>query len=136
MKTLDQIVALYSTYITARDKFRAHYGTKPSPFDYDNEQHVRWNIEGERLVNASVKAEMAYREAADEFFAKACPDLIQLLVDLDEHFEGMVDINGNGGPNMAMRTVTQIEALLGPRPVPQPKTPEFPAEHGQFGVGA
>jgi hypothetical protein len=116
MARLDEITDLHRAYITARDKFRAHHGAKPNPFDFDNEEHLRWHITSERLVNASVKAEMAYRDAADAFFATTAPDLVQLLVDLDEHFEGRVDIDDNGGPNMAMRCVSMIEQLIGPRP--------------------
>lgn len=119
MKTLDQIAEMCRTYNAARDKFREHHATKPKFLDYENETHIRWSIESEKLVTASVKLEGLYRAACDEFFAKGCPDLIQLLVDLDEHFDGQVDIDSNGRPNFAMRCGAQIEAFLGPRPAQQ-----------------
>lgn len=114
--TLEQLAEMHRSFITARDEFRTHHASKPKYFDHDNEDHVRWEIKSNKLVSLSVKADQVYRHACDEFFAKACPDLIQLLVDVDEYFDGMEDINGNGGPNMAMRCRSMIVAFVGPAP--------------------
>lgn len=119
MGTLEKIAELARTWREAREAFFQHYKTEPKPFDYDNEAHMRWKWRSDRLCAASVKAEVPYREACDTFFAKACPDLIQLLVDVDDYFDGMVDAD-DGVPNFAMRCVTQIEDFLGPRPVAKP----------------
>lgn len=131
-KTLDQIAEMARTYMTARDQFRTHHSTKPKNFDHDNEDHIRWSVRSEKLVGLSVKHEMAYRAACDEFFAKSCPDLIQLLVDVDEYFDGQEDIDDNGGPNMAMRCRSQIETFLGPVPAKKPEPEANFAFSGSF----
>lgn len=129
--TLDQIAEMAGVYLSARKTFGTHHGTKPQPFDLENEDHIRWHIQNEKLVGAVVRLEGRYRAACDEFFAKSCPDLIQLLVDVDEYFDGQEDAD-DGIPNTAMKVRMQIEALLGPVPAPKPEPEANFAFSGSF----
>jgi hypothetical protein len=115
-KTLEQIAEMARAYFAAKEAHYQAHRAKPEPFDFDNDDHIRWQVKTARLCSASVTTGEAYRAACDEFFKNACPDLIQLLVDVDEYFDGMEDINGNGGPNTAMKCRQQIETFLGPVP--------------------
>ncbi len=73
---INDITKLAAAYFEARDTFRAHYRTKPDPFDYDSEDHIRWQIRSDRLVGLSVRAEGVYRAACDEFFAVRETELV------------------------------------------------------------
>ena len=69
--TLTEITTLAHAYFAVRDESRAHYRTKPDPFDLDNEEHLRWQIKYDRLIRKQVNAETPYRAACDKFFATA-----------------------------------------------------------------
>ena len=67
--TIDKIRDLAHAYLTARAETRAHYKTKPEPFDLDEEHCIRWQIKRDRLINQQVRLESPYRDACDKFFA-------------------------------------------------------------------
>lgn len=130
-KTLDKIMELYRAYRKAQGEHTQAYREQPEPLDYNNEDHIRAKINADRICARVVKAGNAYREACDEFFAKGCADLIQLLVDVDEHFDGQEDAD-DGIPNTAMRCRQQIEAFLGPAPAKKPEAERNLAFSGSF----
>lgn len=69
--TLTEIRPLAEAYFAAREDQRAHFRTKPDRFDLDNEDHIRWQIKYDRLINKHVRLETPYRAACDAFFAMA-----------------------------------------------------------------
>lgn len=115
-KTLDQIADLARAYFAAKEAHLAAYKAEPKATPHDSEEYIRWEIQSRRLCSAVVTTGNTYREACDEFFAKSASDLIQLLVDVDEYFDGREDAD-DGIPNTAMKCRQQIETFLGPVPV-------------------
>ncbi len=74
--------------------------TKPEPFSFDDEEHIRWHIRREKLLKASIDADREYRNAADRFFKEqirmyeetyAGPhDDYELLRDRDGQYRGLL----------------------------------------------